>query len=57
MPSEIQSRLGGAFQAAVERYATDKEIGEEESQADDDGKLALPGRAQKLITRLLTRES
>jgi hypothetical protein len=43
MPSEIQSRLGGAFQAAVERYATDKEInGEEESQADDDGKLAWP---------------
>ena len=56
MPSEIQSRLGGAFQAAVERYATDKETGEE-SQDDDDGKLALPGRAQKLIIRLLTRES
>jgi cohesin complex subunit SA-1/2 len=54
MPSEIQSRLGGAFQAAVERYATDKEInGEEESQADNDGKLALPGLVQKLIIRLL----
>jgi len=57
MPSEIQSRLGGAFQAAVERYATDKEIGEEETQADDDGKLLRPSNGRKADNRLLTRES
>lgn len=34
-------KLTGAFQAAVERYATDKEVNgvEEGTQADQDGKL------------------
>jgi cohesin complex subunit SA-1/2 len=45
MPSEIQNKLGGAFQAAVERYASDRAIGEDEEegeeQLDKDGKLPL----------------
>jgi hypothetical protein len=45
MPSEIQNKLGGAFQAAVERYASDRAIGEDEEegeeQVDKDGKLPL----------------
>lgn len=42
MPSEVQMKLTGAFQAAVERYATDKEVNavEEGTQVDKDGKLA-----------------
>lgn len=43
MPSEIQMRLNKAFQAAVERYATDKEVnGDAEEAQDENGKfLAL----------------
>jgi hypothetical protein len=57
MPSEIQSRLGGAFQAAVERYATDKEINGEEESQDNDGKLIRSLHWPKADNRLLTRES
>ena len=46
MPSEIQNKLGGAFQAAVERYASeramDEDQEEDEEQVDKDGKLDCP---------------
>lgn len=46
MPSEIQNKLGGAFQAAVERYASeramDEDQEEDEEHVDKDGKLRSP---------------
>jgi hypothetical protein len=45
MPAEIQTKLGGALQAAVERYATDKSVAQDaededaQAMADDDGEL------------------
>lgn len=43
--SEVQHRLGGAFQAAVERYASDKETADEADNnrpdEEDEGKLAV----------------
>jgi hypothetical protein len=45
MPAEIQTKLGGALQAAVERYATDRSVAQDaededaQAVADDDGEL------------------
>ena len=60
MASEIQMRLTGAFQAAVERYATDKEVNDDtEDVQDRDGKLAsnLFWGLNELRIRFLARES
>jgi len=60
MASEIQMRLTGAFQAAVERYATDKEVDDDtEDVQDKDGKLSLTllFRLDELNSRFLARES
>lgn len=57
MPSETQNRLSGAFQAAVERYATDRQVNEEETQTDKDGKLSMQVDCAEADRRLLVRKS
>ncbi len=39
MPDEVQHRLGGAFQAAVERYASDVEEADLDEDAEATGRF------------------